>query len=98
MDELENIRLSEISQRQILYDITYTGNQKKKRNKHNQTEVVIDTKNKQVTARGERDGRKREIDEGGQEEQTFSCKINESQVQKVQCGEYSQQLCLIFAW
>lgn len=97
MDELENIRLTEISQRQILYDITYTGNQKKKKNKHNQTEVVIDIKNKQVTARGERGGRRREIDEGGQEEQTFSCKINESQVRNVQCGEYSQQLCLIFA-
>ena len=32
--DLENIMLSEISQRQILYDITYMWNKKKKKRKH----------------------------------------------------------------
>ena len=40
-------------ERQILYDFTSMWNIKNKMNKHNKTETVIDTDNKQVVARGE---------------------------------------------
>ena len=47
---VEGFMLSEISQRQILYEFTYMWNLKKW-NKHNKTERVIDTESKQVVAR-----------------------------------------------
>ena len=47
--------LSEISQteKDKFYIFTYTRNLKNKMNKHNKTETVSDTENKQVVARGE---------------------------------------------
>ena len=37
---------------------------KKHMNKCSKTEMVVNIENKQVVAKGERDGRKKEIDEG----------------------------------
>ena len=45
-------------------------------NKRNRTETVIDTENKQVVARGEGVGGRKEIGEEDYEVQTSSCKID----------------------
>ena len=51
------IILSEINQRQILYDFTYGLNLKTKHmNKPNQTETVTNTENRQAAARREAGG------------------------------------------
>ena len=62
MDGLDGIMLSKV--KSDIYDFTYKYNLKKKKDKHNKTERVIDTENKQVVARweGGRGGKK--IDEG----------------------------------
>ena len=60
--DIEGIVLSEINQtekRQILYDFTYAWNLKSKANKLQNRNRVIDTENKQMAGRRDREGEER---------------------------------------
>ena len=68
MDDLEGIMPSEISQteRQILYDITYTWNLKNKTNCriYQKRNRLTDMENELLVTSWEREGRKGNIEEG----------------------------------
>ena len=57
-----------------------------------ETKQNRDKENKQVVAWREAGGGKKEIGEGDLRVPTSSCKINESLVWNVQCGEHSEWL------
>ena len=56
--DLENIMLSEIRQRQILYDITYMWNLKIQMNLFTKQKQTHRYRNKLVVTEGEREGRR----------------------------------------
>ena len=61
---------------------------KNEMNKHSKgMYLYVDAENKQMIARGEENGERREIGVEDQDVQNSSCTINESQVY-VQCGEF----------
>ena len=61
MDDWEDIMLNEMSdwERQILYDIIYMWNIKKKNSEHSKKEADTDIENKLVVSSGERERFKR---------------------------------------
>ena len=62
---LQGIMLSESDrQRQIPHDFSFYMKSKKQMNKHNKTETVSDTENKQMVVRGKGCGEMREIGDG----------------------------------
>ena len=87
--DLEDIMLSEISQMEkdsVFYMQNNETNEQIRQNRNR----YVDTENKQVVARGERDRKIGEIGEGNQEVQVFSQKVSKSQGCNVQHRESSQ--------